>query len=532
MAKKYFNVEGACNPEEHYMINLDQRILEIKALVDHKKYFSIHRGRQYGKTTTLDLLQEKLREKYCVFYLSFEGLPEDVYQCERTFCQTFAGLLYDTVVYKETQGIAAQAAEALERMSRPDAEDASFRTLSNLITGVCQTSEYPVVLMIDEVDQAGGYPVFLSFLGMLRNKYQRQRTRPTFWSVILAGVYDIRNLRMKIRPEEAHEKNSPWNIAAKFTVDMRFSRDEIEGMLKEYEQDRQTGMDTAELAGLIYDYTSGYPVLVSSVCKIMDEELTGCETFEDIHLVWEKRGFLEAVKRFLAEKEPLFDSLAGKLQEYPKLREMLYAMLFTGNRVLFNPDNSVIDIAAMFGFVKNDQGVLAVDNRIFEMRLYNLFLSEEEVNNQLFAAGTMDKNQFVQNGMLNMELVLKKFLVHWGDLYRSADEKFVEDYGRKFFLLYLTPIINGTGNYYIESRTRDHRRTDIIVDYRGRQYIIEIKIWRGEEYNRRGEAQLADYLESYHVKRGYLLSFNFNKNKVTGAKEIVCGDKEILEVVV
>ena len=288
--KKHFNVEGACNPEEHYMINLDQRIWEIKALVDHKKYLSIHRGRQYGKTTTLDLLQEKLREKYCVFYLSFEGLPEDVYQCERTFCQTFAGLLYDTIVYGETQGISAQAAEALEKMSRQDAEDASFRALSNLITGVCQTSEYPVVLMIDEVDSAGGYPVFLSFLGMLRNKYQRQRTRPTFWSVILAGVYDIRNLRMKIRPEEAHEKNSPWNIAASFTVDMHFSRDEIEGMLKEYEQDRQTGMDTAELAGLIYDYTSGYPVLVSSVCKIMDEELAGSESFENSCLVWEKIG--------------------------------------------------------------------------------------------------------------------------------------------------------------------------------------------------------------------------------------------------
>lgn len=41
-----------------------------------------------------------------------------------------------------------------------------------------------------------------------------------------------------------------------------------------------------------------------------------------------------------------------------------------------------------------------------------------------------------------------------------------------------------------------------------------------------------EYLEAYHVERGYLLSFNFNKKKVTGAKEIQIGAKRILEIVV
>ena len=57
-------------------------------------------------------------------------------------------------------------------------------------------------------------------------------------------------------------------------------------------------------------------------------------------------------------------------------------------------------------------------------------------------------------------------------------------------LLYLKPIINGTGNYYIEAQTRDQSRTDVIVDYLGKQYVIELKIWRGNEYNKRGEKQL------------------------------------------
>ena len=104
--------------------------------------------------------------------------------------------------------------------------------------------------------------------------------------------------------------------------------------------------------------------------------------------------------------------------------------------------------------------------------------------------------------------------------------------GRKYFLLYLRPIINGVGNYYIESRTREMKRTDVIVDYNGEQYIIEMKIWHGDEYNSRGEQQLAGYLEDYHLKKGYMLSFNFNKKKKTGVHELIIGDKVLIEAVV
>lgn len=55
---RYFNTEGACKSREHYMVNLDDRIAQIKKiLVDRKKYFVINRGLQYGKTTTLAALE-------------------------------------------------------------------------------------------------------------------------------------------------------------------------------------------------------------------------------------------------------------------------------------------------------------------------------------------------------------------------------------------------------------------------------------------------------------------------------------------
>ena len=131
-----------------------------------------------------------------------------------------------------------------------------------------------------------------------------------------------------------------------------------------------------------------------------------------------------------------------------------------------------------------------------------------------------------------MDLVLKKFVEYFHEICSEKEERFIEKYGRKFFLLYLKPIINGTGNYYIEAQTRDERRTDVIVDYLGEQFIVELKIWHGSEYNERGEQQLADYLEYFHKDKGYLLSFNFNRKKEIGVKEIRVGGKTIIEAVV
>lgn len=78
-----------------------------------------------------------------------------------------------------------------------------------------------------------------------------------------------------MRLEEEHKTNSPWNIAVDFTVDMSLPLEGIEEMLKEYEADHHTGMDTLKMAELLHDYTSGYPYLVSRLCKLIDERIGG-----------------------------------------------------------------------------------------------------------------------------------------------------------------------------------------------------------------------------------------------------------------
>ena len=49
--QRSFNTTGICNPDEHYMVDLNERLAQIRVLVDEGKYFNISRAHQYGKTT-------------------------------------------------------------------------------------------------------------------------------------------------------------------------------------------------------------------------------------------------------------------------------------------------------------------------------------------------------------------------------------------------------------------------------------------------------------------------------------------------
>ena len=61
---------------------------------------------------------------------------------------------------------------------------------------------------------------------------------------------------------------------------------------------------------------------------------------------------------------------------------------------------------------------------------------------------------------------------------------------------------------------------------------MEMKIWRGDAYNQRGEAQLKGYLDTFHLTKGYMLSYCFNQNKVTGLRHLILDDRELVEAVV
>ena len=526
--RRRFQTTGICVPRLHYMVDVSNVVEQIaRDYVENGEYFTINRARQFGKTTTMEQLCVRLKRDYIVLPISFEA-ADDCFVSLYAFAR---GLTNKVEVALEENEVPEEAADIWRE---PISVELPLDSLNRKITRFCRACKRPVVLMVDEVDKSADNQIFLSFLGLMREKYLAQaagRDR-SFRSVILAGVYDIKNLKLKFRSGEEPKYNSPWNIAADFTVDMSFSREGIAGMLSEYERDCHTGMDVEGIADLIYSYTKGYPYLVSYVCKCVDEKIAGSEEFPAPGAAWTKNGILAAVRQLVKGPNMLYDDMVKHVEEYPELHGMLGNILFGGQDYPYHEYDRSVSIGKMFGFIVNRNGSVAVANRIFESQLYDYFLAEETRENDLQREGQPEKCQFIHNGRLDMDLVMRKFYEYYTSLYSKEDEKFVEKYGRKIFLMYLRPIINGVGNYYVEDQSRTRLRSDIVVDYGGEQYIIECKIWRGEAYHQRGMEQLGDYLEAYGARKGYLLSFDFSKKKKAGIKEAAWGGKRILEIVV
>lgn len=92
--ERSFNITEACNPQEHYMVNLDSRLAEIKKMVDAGKYFVINRGRQYGKTTTLKALEQYLSEQYIVIRMDFQFLDASDFENAKIFVKAFCRELH------------------------------------------------------------------------------------------------------------------------------------------------------------------------------------------------------------------------------------------------------------------------------------------------------------------------------------------------------------------------------------------------------------------------------------------------------
>lgn len=524
---KSFNTTGICKASEHYMVDIKDRLIKVREYVDDGKYFTINRARQYGKTTTLYALSEFLKDKYLVVSMDFQmQMSNAKFTNENIFSKAFArafiqsfnvcdGAL-DDKNKKAISNFKLFIYNAGELLELPDL----FLSLSEL----CSEVNKPIVLMIDEVDSASNNQVFIDFLAQIRGYFLKKDQFTIFQSVILAGVCDIKNLRRKLRPEDEHRDNSPWNIAADFNIDMSFSTTQIEKMIKEYAVDYALDIKVKEIAEEIWAYTSGYPYLVSRLCLYLHELSKKVNS-------WSSKGVLKAVNLIVKESNSLFDDLSKKLNDYPRLKSFLEGLLFSGKSIPYNINTEIVSIGSIYGFLKEENGQVALANRIFEIWLYNLFISESAIDSITYKTGEVVKGQYIKDDKLNMEGILEKFVEHFSEVYGDNDTKFVEENGRKLFLLYIRPFINRTGNYYIESRTRSLGRTDLIIDYLGKRYVIELKIWRGDEYNKRGEEQLIGYLKDYKVKTGYMVSFNFNKNKQVGVKRIHFSKHTVIEAV-
>ena len=125
-----FNVTGVCIPGKHYMADISGKLAQIKGMVDYGDYFTINRARQYGKTTTLSLLEEMLKGEYIVASISFEGIGDETFETSEAFCREFMTSIQDAFEFMDI--------DDEYKKSWLNGEVNDFKGLSRHITQMCK----------------------------------------------------------------------------------------------------------------------------------------------------------------------------------------------------------------------------------------------------------------------------------------------------------------------------------------------------------------------------------------------------------
>lgn len=206
--------------------------------------------------------------------------------------------------------------------------------------------------------------------------------------------------------------------------------------------------------------------------------------------------------------------------------------MINGESIVFNRLDPIIDLGITYGIFSDLDNVLKISNKIFEEILYNYMISKLSTKVQDMSLYNFKNSFITEEGGLDIEEVLRKFQQYMKENYSSLDSKFIEREGRLIFMAFLTPIVNGVGFTFKEVQISEEKRLDIVVIYNNFKYIIELKIFRGKKYHEQGVNQLVDYLEINSLDKGYLVVFNFNKDKEYKEEKIPVDKKEIFTVFV
>ena len=223
----------------------------------------------------------------------------------------------------------------------------------------------------------------------------------------------------------------------------------------------------------------------------------------------------------------LFDSMAKNLINNQNLYKFIYEIILNNQYKPYTINNPNVALATAYGIIK-DKNRCLIHNHIFEQRIYDLMLSIHQDNSEDAVSSLSPK--YYKGNDIDLEYILRRFQTFFKEHYSHKDDSFIEREGRLIFISYLQPIINGDGYVFKEAVVGEDRRMDLVITHNNKRYVIELKIWRGEAYHQEGLEQLSDYLDTYSLKTGYLLIFNFNKKKEYKEDSIKYKDKKLFTV--
>jgi hypothetical protein len=483
-AKRYFNTSGPNRPEEHYTLQRQTLINKGIHMVKSERYFTIWAPRQTGKSTYFRLLAKQLESiGYEVLHTNVENFKNE---SEGDFLEFLSGEFkngYDLLLKSRSFGL--------------------------FLSEVRQIKNRKLVLIIDEIEGLN-QAILGQFLHTIRNLYHF-RDEHAVKSVILVGVSNITGV--------VEDHSSPFNIADSLEVPY-FTPEETAELLHMHEEETDQQFDS-KVKETISNITGNQPGLVNGLAYQLVER-------NPKKSIIDYEDYLQVENWFLnIAVDKNISNIINKSKQY---RMFVEGLLFNEKPVKFTINDEKIKYLTSYGVIKNDsEGFVVFNVPLYKKALIDAFYPYSNGESDRFFRDVEFQSLFSNVGKLNFDSLIQNYKSYVKKrsfkYFREKDEetgkfKNLKEAALAYsFETYIQSFLQEVGGKsYLEPHT-GLGRSDLIVNLRGHEYVIEFKIYRNPARFEKGKKQIAHYSSSLGIHEGIYLVFVPNTVKLPNIKE-------------
>ena len=501
---RFFNTEGPVRPDKHYAIRpLDRAdIDEFLDLIRAERYFVLHAPRQTGKTSALIALRDLLNSGEVGNFRCVDVNVEVAQVARDDVARGIRAILSSLATSARLLGDDSPDGIWPDVLTRVGPEDA----LKELLTRWCVANPVPLVLLVDEIDSLVG-DTLLSVLRQLRAGYQR---RPEGFpqSVVLCGVRDIRDYRIRSSAGEVITGGSPFNVAAKSLRMGDFTEAETRALMAQHTE--ETGQRFSEAAlDSVWTQTRGQPWLVNALCAgACFDNKAGRDRSRSI----EVDDVYAAREELILSRSTHLDQLAHKLEE-ERVRRVVEPMLSGGEARHQVRDLEYLRDLGLIDGSEPPRIANPIYAEVVPRELGYILQSSLDVQARWYVDG---------DGGLNMDKLLRAFGTFFGEHSGHWLERFAEypEAGPQLILqAYLQRVVNGGGRIEREYGL-GRGRTDLLVLWPREagqpsdlweRFVVECKVLRDSDRKslawtvEKGVKQTLGYMKQCGAEEGHLV---------------------------
>ncbi len=479
---RFFNTTGPCNPEDHYMLPPEERLVgaQLSRYISDKLYWVLHAPRQTGKTTFLLSWMREINagDEAVACYVSVERCQgvEDPTRAMPAICD------------------AIRQRAVRYTFSEPNASTANPDSMLNeILENWSQlVAPKPLIVLFDEVDVLQG-DTLVSFLRQLRDGFAGRGVGQFPVSIALVGMRDLKDYIAASKGGIPVNPGSPFNIKADSAELSNFSKNDVIKLFAQ--RTAENGQQiTSEAVEYVYELSCGQPWIVNSLfmratLRILDRQSSETVTLDHIE---------QARTQMIEARETHLDALAERLKD-PRIREIIQTIIIGDTGPTLDLTNPNVLLTMDLGLVRWDiDHGFTIANPVYEEILTRTLHSVYFVQVPSPSSWCWQ----TPDGRLDMDALLREFQDFWrnnSDVWEQWTA-YTEAFPHLLLMAFLQRVINGGGRIEREYAT-GRGRMDLAVEYKGEWNIVEIKLLRsGRTFDRvkaEGLKQVVRYRDTF-----------------------------------